>query len=51
MGGLIDPEGGGITLNHPGGKMDTYLEMLDFDSRVLGLEVWNQLTSGIWLEW
>ena len=46
VGGLIDPEGGGITLNHPGGKMDTYLEMLDFDSRVLGLEVWNQLTSG-----
>jgi len=45
-GGLLHPEGGGITLNHPTGKIDDYLEMLDFDDRVLGIEVWNQLTSG-----
>lgn len=40
------PDGGGMTLNHPTGKMTDYLPMLDFDSRVLGIEVWNQLTSG-----
>lgn len=40
------PDGGGMTLNHPTGKMETYLPMLDFDPRVLGIEVWNQLTSG-----
>jgi hypothetical protein len=45
-GGLLDPDGGGITLNHPTGRPDDYLEMLDFDPRVLGIEVWNQLTSG-----
>jgi hypothetical protein len=46
VGGLLHPDGGGITLNHPTGKLETYAEMLDFDSRVLGIEVWNQLTSG-----
>lgn len=45
-GGLLDPEGGGITLNHPTGKLDDYTAMLDYDPRVLGIEVWNQLTSG-----
>ena len=40
------PDGGGITLNHPTGKVKDYLPMLDFDPRVLGIEVWNQLTSG-----
>lgn len=45
-GGLLHPDGGGITLNHPTGKLDNYAEMLDFDPRVLGIEVWNQLTSG-----
>ena len=45
-GGLLHSEGGGITLNHPTGKMGDYIEMLDFDPRVLGIEVWNQLTSG-----
>lgn len=45
-GGLLHPKGGGMTLNHPTGKMNDYLEMLDFDDRVLGIEVWNQLTSG-----
>jgi hypothetical protein len=45
-GGLLHPDGGGITLNHPTGKRDDYLPMLDFDPRVLGIEVWNQLTSG-----
>lgn len=45
-GGLLYPDGGGITLNHPSGKIDDYLTMLDFDPRVLGIEVWNQLSSG-----
>jgi len=45
-GGLLHPDGGGVTLNHPTGKRDDYLPMLDFDPRVLGIEVWNQLTSG-----
>ncbi len=45
-GGLLYPDGGGITLNHPTGKAEDYCEMLDFDPRVLGIEVWNQLTSG-----
>lgn len=40
------PEGGGMTLNHPTGKIADYLPMLDFDPRVLGIEIWNQLTSG-----
>lgn len=46
VGGLLYTDGGGITLNHPTGQLETYTEMLDFDSRVLGIEVWNQLTSG-----
>jgi len=46
VGGLLHPDGGGITLNHPTGKLDDYTPMLDFDPRVLGIEVWNQLTSG-----
>jgi len=46
VGGLLHPDGGGITLNHPTGKLESYAEMLDFDPRVLGIEVWNQLTSG-----
>lgn len=45
-GGLLDSEGGGITLNHPTGPLELYTELLDFDPRVLGIEVWNQLTSG-----
>jgi len=39
--GLRFPDGGGITLNHTGSFSDT-LEKLDFDPRVLGIEVWNQ---------
>jgi hypothetical protein len=45
-GGLLFADGGGVTLNHPTGKIDDYLSYLDFDKRVLGIEVWNQLTSG-----
>lgn len=45
-GGLLHPDGGGITLNHPTGTLDDYAPMLDHDPRVLGIEVWNQLTSG-----
>lgn len=38
-------DGGGITINHPvwsGLAHDQILEMLDFDPRVLGIEIWNQ---------
>ncbi|HYF37921.1 MAG TPA: hypothetical protein VD994_21645, partial [Prosthecobacter sp.] len=45
-GGLLHPDGGGITLNHPTKSAADYTTMLDFDPRVLGIEVWNQLTSG-----
>lgn len=40
--GLLFPDGGGITINHPGGPVKPLLEALDFDPRVLGIEVWNQ---------
>ena len=43
---LLHADGGGITLNHPTGKVEDYTAMLDYDPRVLGIEVWNQLTSG-----
>lgn len=39
---LVDPEGGGLTINHPRwSKLDRQLilEMLDHDPRVLGMEV------------
>ena len=45
-GGLLHADGGGITLNHPTRALEEYAVMLDFDPRVLGIEVWNQLTSG-----
>jgi hypothetical protein len=45
-GGLLVADGGGMTLNHPYGAAEDYFEMLDFDPRVLGIEVWNQLASG-----
>lgn len=41
---LVVPDGGGITLNHPVWSKLTYesvVEMLDFDARVLGIEVFN----------
>ena len=42
IGGLIFPDGGGVTVNHP--KWSAYdrmflLELLDYDPRVLGIEV------------
>lgn len=40
--GLRFPDGGGITLNHTGGPLNATLEKLNFDPRVLGIEVWNQ---------
>jgi hypothetical protein len=47
VGGLQFPDGGGITINHPSStQVEHFLEMLDFDERVLGIEVFNHLTSG-----
>lgn len=40
--GLMFPDGGGITINHTGGPLSDIIEYLDFDPRVLGIEVWNQ---------
>lgn len=42
--GLLFPDGGGITINHPRCPLSHVLAMLDFDPRVLGIEVWNQHT-------
>lgn len=41
-GGLLYPDGGGITLNHPKSDVAEYIPMLDYDPRVLGIEIWNQ---------
>lgn len=43
-------DGGGITINHPvwsGLKMTQIYEMLDYDDRVLGIEIWNSTTEKI----
>jgi len=40
--GLLYPDGGGITINHPTCGLKALLPLLDFDGRVLGIEVWNQ---------
>ena len=45
LGGLICPDGGGVTVNHPAWShlLDSHIqEMLDYDPRVLGIEVYNQ---------
>ncbi len=39
--GLQYADGGGITINHPGLPVAACLPLLDFDPRVLGIEVWN----------
>ncbi len=43
-------DGGGITINHPGGPYNlgipTYTEMLDHDERVLGIEIYNRDGAG-----
>ena len=39
--GLQYPGGGGIIINHPRHPVEDTIEMLDFDERVLGVEVWN----------
>ncbi len=39
--GLQYPDGGGIIINHPRHPVEDTIEMLDFDERVLGVEVWN----------
>lgn len=41
---LLFPDAGGITVNHPtwsGLSFDQVVKMLDFDARVLGIEVYN----------
>ncbi len=39
--GMLYPGAGGLTINHPGSNLDELLDQLDFDERVLGIEVWN----------
>ena len=44
---LIVPDGGGVTINHPtwsGLSRALVFEMLDFDPRILGIEVFNHTT-------
>ncbi|MDP6778442.1 MAG: hypothetical protein QGI83_16930 [Candidatus Latescibacteria bacterium] len=49
IGGLVYPDGGGITINHPTwfSKLpeEQVLEMLDFDEGVLGIEVYNDYSA------
>ncbi|MBR4222254.1 MAG: hypothetical protein IKR81_13925, partial [Victivallales bacterium] len=43
--GLIFADGGGVTINHPTWsrlKMEHMMEILDYDPRVLGIEVFNE---------
>ncbi|MDD4097681.1 MAG: hypothetical protein PHC30_02815 [Lentisphaeria bacterium] len=54
LGQLLIPDGGGITINHPYWSNlsdDTVQEMLDFDPRVLGIEVFNQSCAKIDKAW
>jgi len=39
--GLLYPDAGGLTINHPTCGLAAMLTLLDFDPRVLGIEVWN----------
>ena len=42
LAGLVFPDGGGVTVNHPGWtaiRREFMLELLDYDPRVLGIEV------------
>ena len=44
IGGLIHPDGGGVTINHPAWshlKDEIIWDLLDYDPRVLGIEVYN----------
>ena len=47
--GLVYPDGGGITINHPTwfSKLpeEQVLEMLDFDEGVLGIEIYNDYSA------
>lgn len=47
--GLDDPDGGGITINHPTWfsqfEDEQVFEMLDFDDRVLGIEIYNDYSG------
>jgi len=48
--GLDYPDGGGITINHPAWYSrlpdEVMLEMLDFDERVLGIEIYSDYEAG-----
>jgi len=50
LGGLRYPDGGGITIAHPTWfsqcSDDHVLEMLDYDERVLGIEIYNDYSAG-----
>lgn len=51
---LLIPDGGGITINHPhwsGLTDENIAEMLDFDPRVLGIEVFNQSCGRVGKAW
>ena len=46
---LLFPDGGGVTINHPAWSRlnkDHVLEMLDYDPRILGIEVLNGFSGG-----
>jgi hypothetical protein len=48
LGSMTVPDGGGITINHPASShlpLDLICDMLDYDQRVLGIEVFNHNDS------
>jgi len=52
--GLIHPDGGGVTVNHPtwtGMDRNFLLELLDYDPRVLGIEVIESATGNNEFYW
>ena len=54
--GLIHPDGGGVTVNHPswtGMRRSLLLELLDYDPRVLGIEVieGGHTNSEVYWDW
>lgn len=52
--GLIHPDGGGVTINHPAwSHLEDRIvwELLDYDPRVLGLEVYNMCKTNKMYPW
>ena len=54
IGGFIHPDGGGVTINHPAWSHlvdEVVWDLLDYDPRVLGLEVFNMCKPSKMYPW